>query len=250
MKNVLFLLLMLFTSVFVAQKNTDLFDKANTAYKETNYEEAIALYKQIEAQNLVSSTLYFNLGNCYYKTNNVANTIYYYEKALILNPLNKDAATNLAFAKRMTIDIVEELPKTFFQRFEVNYIKKFSYNQWAIISVICSFLTAILFLLFYFSKASRNKRMYFMSSILLLIFFIISTATTYNQYTSSLSIKIAIIFAPKTTIKSAPTDNAEEIFTLHEGTKIVVLDAVDNWKKIRLADGKVGWMLSSDLKEI
>ena len=250
MKNILFLLLFLSGSTFVAQTNTDLFDKANTAYKKTNYEEAIKLYKQIEDQQVVSSTLFYNLGNCYYKTNSVANTIYYYEKALLLNPLNKDAAINLEFAKRMTIDIIDELPKTFLQRFEVNYIQKFSYNQWAIISVICSFLTAILFFLFYFSKASGKKRRYFLGSILLFVLFIISTTTTYNQHKHSIRTKIAIIFSPKTIVKSAPTNNAEEIFTLHEGTKVNVLDAVDNWKKIRLADGKVGWMLASDLKEI
>ena len=250
MKKILFLLLFLSGSTFVAQTNTNLFDKANTAYKKTNYEEAIKLYKQIEAQDVVSSTLFYNLGNCYYKINNVANTIYYYEKALLLNPLNKDAAINLEFAKRMTIDIIDELPKTFLQRFEVNYIQKFSYNQWAMISIICSFLTAIFFFLFYFSKASGKKRSYFLGSVLLFVLFIISTTTTYNQYNRTLSAKIAIIFSPKTIVKSAPTDNAEEIFTLHEGTKVNVLDAVDNWKKIRLADGKVGWMLASDLKEI
>ena len=188
--------------------------------------------------------------DCYYKLNNVANTIYYYEKALLLNPLNSDATNNLEFAKRMTIDRIEELPKTFLQRLEINYIQKFSYNQWALITVICSFLTAFLFLLFYFSRASQKKRTYFISSMLLLILCVVSTTITYNQYHTSTSAKFAIIFASKVTVKNAPTDTANEIFTLHEGTKINVLDAVDNWKKIRLADGKVGWISADALKEI
>lgn len=250
MKKSLFLLLLLSASTFVAQTSTDLFDKANTAYKQTNYQEAIDLYTQIEEKGLVSSTLYYNIGNCYYKLNNVANTIYYYEKALLLNPLNSDATNNLEFAKRMTIDRIEELPKTFLQRLEINYIQKFSYNQWALITVICSFLTAFLFLLFYFSRASQKKRTYFISSMLLLILCVVSTTITYNQYHTSTSAKFAIIFASKVTVKNAPTDTANEIFTLHEGTKINVLDAVDNWKKIRLADGKVGWISADALKEI
>jgi len=250
MKNYLFLLLLLSASTFVAQTSTDLFDKATAAYTKTAYQEAIDLYTQIEEQQLVSSTLYYNLGNCYYKLNKVANTIYYYEKALLLNPLNSDATNNLEFAKRMTIDRIEELPKTFLQRLEINYIQKFSYNQWALITVICSFLTAVLFLLFYFSRASHKKRTYFLSSMLLLILCIVSTTITYNQYQTSIHTKFAIIFASKVTVKNAPTDTANEIFTLHEGTKINVLDSVDNWKKIRLADGKVGWISADALKEI
>ncbi|MDG2193633.1 MAG: tetratricopeptide repeat protein [Polaribacter sp.] len=249
MKNIFFLLL-LASSTFVAQTSTDLFDKANAAYKETKYQEAIDLYIQIEEQNLVSSTLYYNLGNCYYKLNKVANTIYYYEKALLLNPLNSDARNNLEFAKRMTIDRIEELPKSFSQRLEINYIQKFSYNQWALITVICSFLTAFLFLLFYFSRASHKKRAYFLSSVLLLILCVVSTTITYNQYHSSTNTKFAIIFASKVVVKNAPTDTASEIFTLHEGTKINVLDAVDTWKKIRLVDGKIGWISADALKEI
>jgi len=250
MKSLLFLILVLSTSTFVAQTNTDLFDKANTAYKETNYQKAIDLYTQIEDKNLVSSTLYYNLGNCYYKLNKVANTIYYYEKSLLLNPLNSDATNNLEFAKRMTIDRIEELPKTFLQRLEINYIQKFSYNQWALIAVICSFLTAVLFLLFYFSRASHKKRTYFLSSMLLLMLCVVSTTITYSQYHTSTSTRFAIIFASKVTVKNAPTDTANEIFTLNEGTKISVLDSVDNWKKIRLADGKIGWVSADALKEI
>lgn len=249
MKKVIILLLFLSGGIG-AQTTTVLFEKANDAYKKTNYEEAIDLYKKIEEQQLVSSTLYFNLGNSYYKINDVASTIYYYEKALILNPLNKDAATNLEFAKRMTIDTIEELPKTFFQRFEVNYIKMFSYNQWGIISVVFSFLAALLFLLFYFTTSSGKKRLFFITSVFSFLLLLISIGTAFNQYNKAINTKYAIIFAPKAIIKNAPTENAEEVFTLHEGTKINVLDAVDNWKKIRLADGKIGWISADDLKEI
>lgn len=250
MKNIFFLVLTLSVSNIVAQTNADLFRKANTAYKETKYQEAIDLYKQIEQQNLVSSTLFYNLGNCYYKLNEVANTIYYYEKALLLNPLNKDAASNLEFAKRMTIDTIEVLPKTFLQRIEANYIQKFSYNQWAIIAVIFSFFTALLFLLFYFSSNSSKKRSYFLFSILGLLLLIVSTTITYNQYHKSINTTFAIIFSPKVSVKNAPTINANEVFILHEGTKINILDTVDNWKKIRLADGETGWILADALKEI
>ena len=127
MKKICYLLFLFATSFLVGQNNTTkLFEKANKNYKEGSYEVALDLYKQIEAGNVVSSELYYNMANSYYKLNRVGQTIYYYEKALQLDPLNEDAANNLTFARRMTIDTIEELPKTFLQKIENNYIQKLS----------------------------------------------------------------------------------------------------------------------------
>ncbi len=251
MKNLFFLVCLFSTTFFVAQtSNTDLFEKANLNYKEGKYQEAITLFKKIEAKDSVSSTLYYNIANSYYKLNNVANTIYYYEKALNLDPLNTDAANNLEFARRMTIDTIEELPKTFLQKLEANYIHKLSYNQWSSLAVFFSFLASILFLLFYVSSISNRKRMYFLTSVLSFFLLAITIGISYNQYKRATNIKTAIIFTSKVSVNNAPTINSDEVFVLHEGTKVLVLDAVDNWKKIKLADGKIGWILTSDLKEL
>jgi len=251
MKKLFFLLCILSTTVFVAQQsNTSLFKNANTHYKEGKYQEAIVLFKKIEAKDSVSSTLYYNIANSYYKLNKVANTIYYYEKAIQLDPLNIDASNNLEFARRMTIDNIEELPKTFLQRLEANYIQKLSYNQWSSLAVFSSFLASVLFLLFYFSSISNRKRIYFLTSILSFFLLAISVFISYNQYQKAINTKTAIIFTSKVSVNNAPTVNSNEIFVLHEGTKVMVLDAVDNWKKIKLADGKIGWITASDLKEL
>mgnify|MGYP000030847020 CR=1 FL=1 len=251
MKKLFFLLCVLSTTIFVAQTTTtNLFEKGNLNYKEGNYLEAIALFKKIEAKDSVSSTLYFNIANSYYKLNNVANTIYYYEKALKIDPLNTDAANNLEFARRMTIDTIEELPKTFLQKIEANFIQKLSYNQWSVLAVIFSFLAASLFLLFYFSSISNRKRVYFVTSILAFFLLAITIGISYNQYKKAIHTKTAIIFTSKVSVNNAPTTNSDEVFVLHEGTKVMVLDAVDNWKKIKLTDGKIGWISSSDLKEL
>ena len=119
MKKIFFLLLMIANSV-VAQNTDDLFKSANDLYKNEKLEEAIELYKKIETQGLVSSELYYNLGNSYYKLNKVGPSIYYYEKALKLNPLNEDVKNNLVFAKRLALDNIEELPKTVFQKINKN----------------------------------------------------------------------------------------------------------------------------------
>jgi tetratricopeptide (TPR) repeat protein len=251
MKNLFFLLCIFSVSILAAQtSNKELFDKANLNYKEGKYQKAINVYQEIEANDAISSALFFNLGNSYYKVNNVANTIYYYEKALLLDPLNSDAANNLEFAKRMTIDTIEELPKSFLQKIEFNYIQKFSYNQWAVFSVGFAMLFTALFLLFYFSRISSKRRLYFLTSLLSLVFFIFSITISYQQYGQAKTKKYGIILVSKVIVKNAPTLNSDEIFTLHEGTKIAILDAVDDWKKIALPDGKIGWTLSENLKEL
>ena len=242
------LLLMLFTSLLSAQTVEELFTKANKAYKEAKYNEAIEFYEKIEQKGKISSELYFNLGNCYYKLNKVAPTIYNYEQALQLNPLNKDAANNLVFAKRLTLDVIEELPKSFFQKLNQNYLQKLSYNQWAVVVVVFSFLASLFFLLFYFSIISARKKVYFITSFISFLFLIATLIITYNQYHFSKKNIQAIIFAEKVEVKNAPTLNSEDVFTLHEGTKVKVLDGVDNWKKIKLTDGKVGWIEKNKLK--
>ena len=249
MKKLLFLLLIIANSV-VAQNTEELFKSANDLYKNDKLEEAIELYKKIETKGLVSSELFYNLGNSYYKLNKVGPSIYYYEKALKMNPLNEDVKNNLVFARRLALDNIEELPKTVFQRINKNVLQKLSYNQWAIVVVVFSILGSLLFLLFYFASSPSKKRFYFVTSSLSFVLLIFSFLITYNQYSLSRNNKVAIIFAEKTEVRNAPTLNSEEVFTLHEGTKVIVLDAIDNWKKIKLADGKLGWIISEEIKEL
>ena len=247
MKRIFFLLLIIANSV-TAQNVDSLFVSANNLYKNGKFNEAILLYKKVESKALVSSELYYNLGNSYYKLNKVGPSIYYYEKALKLNPLNEDVKNNLIFAKRLALDNIEQLPQTLLQKFNTNYLQKLSYNQWAIVAIIFSVLASLLFLLFYFAEGSSKKRFYFTTSIVSFIILITSLFITYNQYNLSKNKIEAIVFAEKTDVRNAPTLNSEEVFTLHEGTKVFVLDGVDNWKKIKIKDGKLGWVIASDIK--
>ena len=243
------LILLLFVSQNLVSQSTDeLFEKGNNQYKLEQYTEAIVSYQKIVESGFISSELFYNLGNCYYKLNKVAPAIYNYEKTLLIDPLNKDAQNNLVFAKRLTIDNIEELPKSVFQKLDVTFIKKLSYNQWAMVSVVFSFLGALLFLLFYFSYTPSKKRLFFVTSILSFLLLIICSIITMKEYSYANKTIEAIIFIEETDIKNAPTLNGEKVFTLHEGTKVRVLDSVDNWKKIRISDGKVGWIIADEMK--
>ncbi|WP_435260728.1 tetratricopeptide repeat protein [Tenacibaculum sp. nBUS_03] len=247
MKNFIFLLVFI-TNLVSAQNVDALFSDANTLYKTGKYKNAIETYQKIEESEQTSSELYFNLGNCYYKLNQVAQSIYNYEKALLIDPSNEDAKNNLIIAKQLTLDRIEELPKSLFQKLNINYLQKFHYNTWALIVVILSIIAGILFLFFYFSNNPAKKRFYFITSMVSFILLLTSLIITFKQHDTYIKTKEAIIFAKEVSIKNAPTQDSEEIFTLHEGTKVKVLDTVDNWKKIKLIDGKIGWLLSKDVK--
>ena len=244
------ILLLMFSTFAFAQTSDSLFADANELYKNGSYEKAIELYERVEDSQVHSDDLYYNLGNSYYKLNKIASSIYNYEKALKLNPTNSDVLTNLAFAKRMKIDAIEVMPKTIFQKFSDSFIYKLTYNSWAWLAVIFSFLGAILFLLYHFSYSSGKKLFYFNTSILSAVLLIFSVVFAYKSYDYEVNTKSAIIFKQTTEIKNAPTLNSDTVFELHEGTKVQVLDAIDDWKKIKLADGKIGWIVADDMKEI
>ncbi len=250
MKNFVVIAFILFTSIGFSQSAEELFNNANKLFQQEKYEAAIDQYKLIEELQLQSDELFFNLGNAYYKLNKVALAIYYFEKSLKLNPSNADAKTNLAFANRMAIDDIEELPKTIFQDFYEAVIYKLRYDTWAKMAVVFSFFGAIIFLLYHFSYSSRKKLLYFNVSILSGFLLVISLAFAFKAYDYQVNRIEAIIFKQTTEIKNAPTLNSDTIFKLHEGTKVIVLDEIDDWKKIKLADGKIGWLIADYLKEI
>lgn len=248
----LFLVFISSYSLVCGQENTNetLFEAANKAYNEGNYAEAIPQYKSILETGNHSAAIYYNLGNAYYKSNEIGPSIYYFEKALQLSPNDKDILNNLDFARNMTIDAIEPLPKTQLSKFIANITGKFSYNQWAWIAVICGFLCVLSFLLYQFAYETLKKRIYFIISFIAFLFILGTTAIAYQQYGKAQKDRPAIIFVQETKVKSEPNLRSNEVFILHEGTKVQVLDTVDSWKKIQLIDGKIGWIVADDLKEL
>ncbi|HBK72514.1 MAG TPA: hypothetical protein DDZ39_12820 [Flavobacteriaceae bacterium] len=249
MKKIIVIIVLIFSSGLYAQADS-LFAKANKLYQNENYNEALKLYKEIESHNINSDDLFYNMANTYYRMNKIAPAIYYYEKVILQNPMHNDAQFNLAFAKRMTIDNIEPLPKTVLQKINQGFIMKLSYNTWAWLAVSLAFLFAILFLLYHFSYSSGHKRLYFITSFISAFLALLIIAIAYQNYKYSKANKEAIVFSQKTEVKTAPTMASEVSFELHEGTKVKVLESLDNWKKIKIADGKIGWMVGDDLKEL
>ena len=234
----------------MAQNPDSLFVQANELYRQENYTEALKAYEEIEAMDQESWALYYNIGNIHYKMNRVAPAIFYYEKALKLRPDQQDVRFNLEFANQMVLDNIEPLPRNLGQRFMDAVILKLTYETWAKIAVGLAFLFALLFLMYHFSYSTGKKRFYFISSIITVI---LVTTSVFFAFRNQLYVKNnreAIIFATEAEVMNAPTTTSEAYFELHEGTKVTVLESLDKWKKIRIADGKIGWIEEKDLKEI
>ena len=249
MKQILYIFILIVSVISPAQNN-QLFEQANTLYNDGKYAEAIDKYMAILSGDVHSSELYFNLANANYKLNNIAPSIYYYEKALQLSPDDQDIKNNLAFANNMTIDAIDTVPEVGFSRFIKNTTKVFSFDGWAKLSVALVILFVLLFLAYYFTFSAGSKRVTFIGSVLSLLFACITLTLSYHSYNLHKNDKPAIVFAEESQVKSEPNLRSEEAFRLHEGTKVQILDTVSNWKKIKLSDGKTGWIANNDIKAL
>jgi len=249
MKKAFYILIFLLSFISMAQNET-LFDQGNALYNDGNYTEAIEKYQAILKQGQHSAELYFNIGNSYYKLNNIAPSIYYYEKALQLAPDDKDILNNISFARNMTIDVVDTIPEVGFSKLINNITNMMSFDAWSKISVGLVIVFVILFLSYYFSHASTKKRIAFVVSLASIVLACTSLSFAYHKYNLEKNDKPAIVFAKESQIKSEPNLRSSEAFKLHEGTKVQILDTVNNWKRIKLADGKTGWIVSEDIKAL
>lgn len=247
MKKGLTLLILLF-GLMVSAQNDALFNKATDAYNKGSYDKAVEHYLEIIENREHSAELYFNLGNSYYKLDQVAPSIYYYEKALLLKPNDPEIKTNLAFAKNMTLDAIEVMPETGFSKIYTSVINFLFFDHWAYLAVICIILFVLLYIAFYYFRYSTRKRIAFISSLLLLFIAGIAVVFGFVQYHDFLADQPAIVFVDEVVIKSEPNARSQEVFRLHEGTKLYVLDELNDWKKVKIADGKTGWLSSEDIK--
>lgn len=238
----------LFTVLLCTAQSNKLFDEATAAYNSGEYEKAIAFYTDILDDGEHSATVYYNLGNSYYKLNKIAESIYFYEKALLLSPNDEEVKTNLSYAQNMTIDAIDTVPETGLSKLYKSVTGKLTFDQWAYLAVALIIIFVLLYILFYYANSSTLKRWSFIGSILALFICIIAIVFAFIQRSNFKDLQPAIIFAEESSIKSEPNVSSQQVFVIHAGTKVNVLDQLDEWNKIKLADGKTGWIQKNELK--
>ncbi|WP_281754190.1 tetratricopeptide repeat protein [Neptunitalea chrysea] len=250
MRKLVFILVLLIGSFGFAQKNDELFKEATNLYNSGKYEEAITAYETILKSGEHSAALYYNLANAHYKLSHIGPSIYYYEKALQLSPDDEDINNNIAFARNMTVDAIESLPLTGWQKFKINTVGIYTFDEWAVSAVVCVFLFVILITAYFLAYTSWRKRLFFVLGFVMLFGAIATVYFAHLQYVKANNSKYAIIYTPEVEVTSEPNEGASTIFVLHEGTKVKITDSLNAWKEIKLEDGKVGWLRTEDIKKL
>lgn len=249
MKKLIFLLTLVL-SFSVHAQNAELFEKGNEAYAAGNFEGAVENYEQVLANGETSAALHYNLANAYYKLNRVAPSIYHYEKALQLNPGDKDAQNNLVFARNMAIDAIGEESRGGFWGIFSRSTAAFSASGWAWVAIFCMLLFVVAFLAYYFSLRTVIKRIMFIGSMFFLVLAVASAVVGFTKDSLNQESSYAIVFAEQVEVKSEPSPRAGEAFMLHEGAKVKITEDFREWVEIELPNGSSGWMRATDLKKL
>jgi tetratricopeptide (TPR) repeat protein len=225
-------------------------EQANAAYAAKDFQQAAQLYETVLSNHGASAAVYYNLGNAYYRLNQTAPAILNYERALLLDPGNRDIRFNLEVARLKTVDKIEPVGE-FFLTEGYNTIKNlYSTDQWSLMAIVCFILLISCLFLFFFSRRITLKKTGFYSGLVLLLLCLVANVFAYNQKKKLTHRTTAIIFSATTTIKSAPDNSGTDLFILHEGTKVQVTNRLGEWNEIETADGNVGWIQSKEIEVI
>lgn len=250
MRKIFFILFMAFASVAFANDNAQLWSKANDLYSMGEYQEALNNYLEIEKGGYDSYKLYYNIGNAYYKLGDKGKSILYYEKALKLNPAGEDAQTNLQIAKLQTLDKIETLPEFILTTWIKGIRNWLSSNAWAYTALALFVITSLLLLAYKFAPTTGQRKLSFVIACITFLFMIFAILFAANLRSNANSEDTAIVMVPVSNIKSAPNATGNNLFILHEGTKIEILETAGQWCRIEIADGRQGWMQKGDIEII
>ncbi len=227
-----------------------LFKRANEYYKNSDFEKAIELYEKILKIGYESAEIYYNIGNAYFRLGKIPHSILYYERAKKLAPGDDEINFNLQIANLRIVDKIEPIPKFFLIEWIETIRANFSSSTWAIFTIIFSWLIFISLAVFLLVISPKMRKAFFaiaVFSFLMAIFTIFFSIQTNNLENND---DMAIIFSPSVTVKSSPDMNSITLFTLHEGTKLQIIDRLSDWVKIRIADGNIGWIPENSIEII
>jgi tetratricopeptide (TPR) repeat protein len=231
-----------FQSKIVAQTPDQLMTEANKNYQDQQYERAIEAYQKILSQGFESSSLYYNLGNAYFRSGKIGFAILNYERGLKLSPSDDDLSFNLKIANSRTYDKISELPKLFIVKWWELLITSFSLTGWSVILIVVYFVFLTGLGLFFLSRRAKLQRLALMISSISLAMLIIAVVILVSRYNYEATTNHGILTAELYSVKASPDSRSSDAFVIHEGIKFVVEDQVNDWFKIRLVDGKIGWI--------
>jgi tetratricopeptide (TPR) repeat protein len=246
----LLIYLLILVPLLTFSDNKEIIAKANQAYTQGFYANAIEFYKSIISSGYESVDLYYNLGNACYKQNDFTSAILYYEKARKLDPGNEDVNFNLKLANSKITDKIEPIPELFYKRWINKLIESFSVDKWSKFGIVFLCLALLACLFYVISTTLVIRKAGFWVGICFLLISLFSFLFAWQSYNEVMNKKEAIVFAPTVTIKSSPDEKSVDLFVLHEGSKVELIDNIGAWYEIRIANGSVGWLSLTAFEKI
>jgi tetratricopeptide (TPR) repeat protein len=226
------------------------YKKANDYYQKQDYDNAIKTYESLIKGGAVSPEVYYNLGNCYYKTGNVSLSLLNYERAHKLAPDDEDINFNLRIAGLKIVDKMDPVPEIFYKRWIKNIASLFSTNTWTKFLLGTVWLMFLFFAVYVVGSTAAGKKLGFISGIIMFGLAIVVFVIAQQSYAINFMNQQAIVTSQSAYVKSSPDEKGSDQFIIHEGTKVDVLDELGDWKKIRIANGSIGWLKQQEIETI
>ncbi|MDR2814317.1 MAG: tetratricopeptide repeat protein [Prevotellaceae bacterium] len=224
--------------------------KANALYAEGKYAEASEAYLQLEESGKVNSALFYNAGNTFYKQGEIAKAILYYERALRLTPDDEDIRYNLELANLQIVDKIEPIPQFFVVTWIQSFCNIFDVDTWSIVGISLFAAALMLTLIVLFGRTPRRKKVSFAFAVACLSMSLVATCVAMREKRNLSSHTEAIVYAPVTSVKASPDAGGVDLFVLHEGTKVELLETIGSWEKVKTADGNQGWLPATAIENI
>lgn len=223
---------------------------ADDEYAKGNYQQAIKDYQEI-LKTGVSSEIYYNLGNAYYRTDNITQALLAYERALQLSPGDNDIRFNLQYARSKTIDKITPETEMFFVTWYHSLVNFTSVDRWANTAIVSIVMALLLILVFLFAPQMWARKSGFYGSAAFLLLFAFANLFAFQQKHELETKQGAIVIAPTVNVKKTPAVSGTDVFVIHEGTRVDITDrGMKQWRGIKLADGREGWLKTSQIEEI
>jgi len=230
--------------------SSKIYREANMAYQKLDYELSVRLYEQILKGKAVSPEVFYNLGNAYFKTGNTPKAILNYERALRINPDDEDASFNLKMASLKVVDKIENVPEIFYKKWINRIASSMPSGTWTVMLIMLIWIMFAVAALYVTASNVSRKKISFVVLVIVLLLSGVTTLLAAKSHAVSNVDEYAIIMSSSVYIKSSPADSGNDLFILHEGTKVQLLDELNEWKKIRIANGSVGWLKVTEIEKI
>ncbi len=228
----------------------ELMAQGNKYYQDKQYDNAVDTYQKIISAGFEGTSLYYNLGDAYYREGKLGLAILYFEKAHRLSPGNSDVIYNLKIANARTIDKIDALPKFFLFQWWESLLAVFSVTGWAYTAYAFYFLLLLSIGLYFFAKRPGIQRSAIYSGFVTVLLLIATVSLLAVKLNRDINVKSAIVIQPTATVKLSPDPTSNDAFIIHEGLKVRELNSIGDWVDIRLQDGKEGWIQRSDIATI